>query len=630
MLRSTVGSVSQGNLTVASNWLVYFADEALTGAGGTRLNGDLDQVDSIPVAVKLNRSLEFLLPVAAREAAIVEGQVYLCVDESEDEVDWNGTNGFLDPVLLHWSEDTMQLVYVDTLRIEPGLPSLRAVGGSLFYAGATPALLPDETPLRRIDPGSPTTPIAVFAVPGTGTVECVLVGDAEGLLFLGLDEGPTGLDLNGDGDSGDAVVLGLCDGTVVGAPVLNTGLALSDTSAPVAAASLDPGDWLVGCLVNEEAQGNASLNDDDPAAFGGPLLPLSCSANDDDDDDDVLFYLDFADFAQGLAAPVSTGLAGRDRVLAGNGFVATLCDEADTTNPCDLNGDGDTSDRVLRWVSALLPVVPPIDPAELHALATGVPGGSLGCSVLEDRIVAVVDEAEDGRDLDGKPAAHDLVGWLDPAAGAGAQWTFAHQDPQRPGIGTAIFEDVDGDGLGDPGSGASEPYAGASWLAERAQSGRLALAFQEEVPGTNPLVPSLNNNLDCGVVAKDADLVDSLPVWADFEVGPELDFDGVGFALDPIEEGIVIRGSQVFFRVSESEDSVDHNGDGDLGDPVLFRNPILACAPVVLGTASALGGPCVVTDGITGGAFVSSEPFSGEDWNEDGDTNDLVVRYFLY
>jgi hypothetical protein len=403
---------------------------------------------------------------------------------------------------------------------------------------------------------------------------------------------------------------------------------MADASAPVAADLLDIGEWVVACLVSESAQGGVSRNDDLPAAFAGPLYPVGCSANDDDADDDVLAFL-FADFGQGLLSlPMNTGLAGRERVLAGDGFVAVLSDEADTTNPCDLNGDGDTSDRIVRWVETAAPV-PPVDPNELHALATAVPGGSFGCSILDERIVAVVDEAADGRDLDGKAPDHALIAWLDPGLGSTATWTFAHQAPNRPSTGTSVFEDVDGDGLGDPGAGASEPYAGASWFAERTDGGRLLLAFEEEVPGTNPLVPSLNNNLDCGFVAKDADLVDSLPIWADFE-GQVLDFDGTGFALDPTNEELAVGGAQIFFRVSEAEDSHDHNGDGDLSDTVILRNPVFSCAPRLVGEASALPGPCIVSEGTTGGAFVSSEASAGEDLNEDGDTNDLVVRYFLF
>ncbi len=630
ILQSTLGSVSSANLVVEGNWLVYFDDEALVGVGGAQLNGDADAVDQVPVAVRMGGGIEFVLPVASATAAIVGGEVYLQVIEAEDEVDWNGMNGTLDTVLLRWSEAAGVLTYVDTLRSGSLAPPFVATEDRLYYATAIPAGLPDETAIRYLAVALPTQPVIVSAVPLTGPADAAILGEDQGLLFVALDETTTASDFNGDGDALDASVLGLLDSTSSTALVQNARLALADTSAPWAARTIATADWIVAFLVNEAAQGSTSLNDDSPPAFGGPLLPSTCNPNDDDVDDDVLHYLEFASFVQGLAPAVNTGLAGRDRVLAATGFVATLTDEADTTNPCDLNGDGDTSDTVVRWVETVVPVVPPRDPTQLHAIATSVPGGSRGFARLEERIVAVVDEAADGRDHDAKPQAHELVAWLDPADGITALWTFAHQDPNASSIGTAIFEDVDGNGVPDPGQGASEPYAGASWMASDEQSSRLGVAFQEEVPGTNPLVPSLNNNLDCGVVLKDTDRTDSLPVWADFEFGPVLDFDGVGFALDPVDPGIVIAGGQAFFRVDEAADSIDHNRDGVLDDRVLMRNPLVTCGPNVLATLSSLSGPAVVTDGELGAALVASESAAGEDYNKDGDTNDLVVRFFLF
>ncbi len=630
VLRSTLGSVSSADLVVEGGWLVYFDDEALVGVGGTQLNGDADAVDQVPVAVRMGGGVEFVLPVASATAAIVVNEIYLQVIEAEDEVDWNGMNGMLDTVLLHWSEAAGVLTYVDTLQGGSLAPPFVAKEDRLYYATAIPAGLPDETAIRYLAVAMPTLPVIVSAVPLAGPADAAVLGQDQDLVFLALDETTTASDFNGDGDSLDASVLGLLDSTDPAAVVQNTRLALADTSSPWAAGLVSTGDWIAAFLVNEAAQGGVSLNDDNPPGFGGPLLPNTCNANDDDIDDDVLHYLAFADFVQGLAAPVNTGLAGRDRVLAGTEFVATLTDEADTTNPCDLNADGDTSDTVVRWVETVVPVVPPIDPTQLHAVATSIPGGSLGFARLGERIVAVVDEAADGRDHDAKPQDHDLVAWLEPSDGLTALWTFAHQDPNHSSIGTAVFEDVDGNGVPDPGEGASEPYAGASWMAADEQTFRLALAFQEEVPGTNPLVPSLNNNLDCGVFLKDSDRTDSLPVWADFEAGPVLDFDGIGFAVDPLDAGIVIAGGHAFFRVDEAADSIDHNLDGVLDDCVLMRNPIATCAPSVLATLSSLPGPAVVTDGELGAALVASESAAGEDYNKDGDTTDLVVRFFFF
>ncbi len=252
----------------------------------------------------------------------------------------------------------------------------------------------------------------------------------------------------------------------------------------------------------------------------------------------------------------------------------------------------------------------------------------MGLACLEDRFIAVVSEAQDSRDLDGKVQNHDLVGWLDPAASPTATWAFAHQDV-APSFGTGIFQDTDGDGIPNPENGKSEPYAGTGWLAAEEVDGRLGVTFQEQVPGTDPLVASINNNVACDIVIKDTDLIDVMPVWLDFE-GQVLDFDGIGFSVDPANAGIVVAFSIAYFRVDEAADNRDYNGDWALDDVVLMRNVTIACGPVFMATSSNVQGPVIVTDGLFGAAFLSSEAMAGMDLNGDGDMTDLVVQHFLF
>src|SRR5262249_49236704 len=254
---------------------------------------------------------------------------------------------------------------------------------------------------------------------------------------------------------------------------------------------------------------NTNLND--PLLFTQPLLPESCTTPDADATDEILFYLNFASFLAGTTTPIDTGLAGEDRVLAFKGFVATISPEGSSN--CDLNEDGDSLDEVARWVATTTPVAPESDANLMHALATGIGGGSKGLAVLDDRLIGVVDEAADNKNLDNKPQNHDLVGWIDPALST-PSWHFAHQSSSTRSIGTGGFDTL----------GNSEPFAGTSWMAPEAINGRLPMTFLEEVPGTNPNVGSLNTNLDCNLVQKDNDVTDALPVWADFESGPILDF----------------------------------------------------------------------------------------------------------
>jgi hypothetical protein len=267
-----------------------------------------------------------------------------------------------------------------------------------------------------------------------------------------------------------------------------------------------------------------------------------------------------------------------------------------------------------------------VDPAPvrdetlLHAVEETLPGGARGLAQLDGRLVIAVDEAEEGNeDFDGVPAQDFvLVAWLDPTL-ASPEWEFEHQHPTLVSFGTGVF-DSDGD---------SEPFAGTSWMAKDPVGDRLALTFLEQVPGTNLKVDSLNSNVECNLVPKDTDLVDALPVWVDFEEGPTLDFDGVGFAVDPAEAGIAIAGGYAFFRVSEAADNRDYTGDGDELDVVVMRNPLTTCGPFAMDPSTTIDQPVIESDGTFGGAYLTEEG-PGRDLNEDGDVTDLIVRYFLF
>jgi hypothetical protein len=520
--------------------------------------------------------------------------------------------------------------FVDVLDLHFPAELPLVVGTRLFYA-AVPAgpLGVDETNLRSLDSSAPTTPVTVLNQIGGGALHAHLYGADEGLVFAFADESDDGNDLNGDADTTDEHVLALLDGTRASERLKNVGLALQSDSEPFAAHSIAANDWIAAFLVDEASQGvslnNQNLLDGANPVFTQPLLPNNCVAVVDlDTTDQVLHYLRFAGFLAGTLEPVNTGLVGHDRVIADTGFVATLSDE--TAANCNLNaatGDADSNDDVLRWVTTTLPNAPEVDGTLLHALADTTGGGSMGVAVLDARLVAVVSESDDDSDFDTQAgeisADHDLVAWLDPAL-ANPVWHFSHQSSTR-SIGTGIFDSDDD----------SEPFAGTSWMAPKAVGGRLALVFLEEVPGgTNANIGSLNTNLNCNLVVKDSDKSDGLPVWCDFESGPTLDFDGMGYAVDKANAGIEIAAGFAFFRVSENNDNTDYNGDGQKNDVVVFRNPLTSCDPVPMATASALTGQVIVTDRIAGAGFLSDESQAGLDFNGDGDTTDLVVRYFQF
>jgi len=610
-LRDTAFAISPGGtVVVGESRILILADEMATGQGD--LNGDGDTDDDVAVVVRMGRD-PVVLGVAARYGAVLRGQVYLVVDEAEDGQDWNGVNGTGDRVLLNWSQDAGVVALVDTLHPETADDAVFTVGRRLYYASDATSAMGDETALRYVDRGDALLPVAVLNAPGEGFLRPLPLAEDDGLLFARVDENDQGDDLNGDGDATDTHVLCLLDVTDEDEALVVAGVAVADDDAPFDV-RFDGDDWLVALLVDEMAQGGVSLND--AALFSEPILPAACAA-DTDADDQVLHYLRYADLRDGVEGAINAGIAGRDRVVVVEDAVATLAGE--DASACDYNDDGDTNDAVVRWVVAELPVRPPNDPEQLHAVQTALPGGALGFTRLEDRLVCVVGEAEDGRDQDGKPDDNDLVAWVDPLEEGDLRWTFSHQS-DREEHGTSIFAS----------DGASEPFAGASWMAQE-ESGRVGIAFQESVPGTNPLVGSLNNNVLCDLVAKDTDVTDELPVWADFESGPTLDLDGTGFALEAGNAGIVVRFGFVFFRVDEAADGRDYNGDGDMGDAVLMRNPIFSCEPRYMAVVSRELGPVVVVDDfLEGGAFISSEADAGIDWTGDGDMDDLVVRYFEF
>ena len=598
------------------DWFVYFAEEALDGPSGTDLNGDGDVADTVAFAVRTGSTREEPTGVAARDAVVVRSDVWLVVDEAEDGVDWDLSGTADDLVLLHFEASDGSVAFLETLD-EDSL--VVEADDRVYYASASPPGGGDETNLRYVERGDPRVPVVIENEETAGPLTLTIFAERDELLLLALDETENGLDLNGDGDMADETVLGLLEAEDRGAVVTNIGLAVEDEDVPFDAGRFGD-EWLLGILVSEADEGR-NLND--PAAFPFPLAPDSCVAADADQADQVLHFLRFPDFREEENSG-NTGIAGRDRVIVVRDHVATLSDEADAGG-CDLNEDGDTSDAIVRWARAegmggLVRDEPERDPSRLVAVDTTVPGDAFGLAGLGSRLVALIDEGADGRDYDGRAGDAVLVAWIDPDDTADPEdrvWQVAHQSSNR-SHGTAIFAS----------DGASEPYASASWMASRVREGRLGIAFEESVPGANPLVGSLNNNSgDCTVIVKDTDVTDALPVWLDFEDGPTLDFDGLGFATVPDNAGLVVAQGFAHFRVSELDDNRDWNGDGVLDDVVLVRNPVLSCDPQILGVTTNAPGPAILTLLFSNSAAFLS---TGVDFDGDGMATELVVRHFAF
>ncbi|MFT5289054.1 MAG: hypothetical protein ACI82F_001113, partial [Planctomycetota bacterium] len=605
-VRTAPGSLDPSLVPLLTNvWMVYARSEALE-SGGTDLNGDGDMDDQVAGVVRLGKNTFFDLAVASTSFAGLRDEIYLVVDEDLDSTDWDMDGMMDDIVLVHWSSVAGVTTYVDTLDSSDDL--ILSVGNRAYYTADADASTGDESNLRYVTRGDPLTPVEVMNTGGAGPIKVELLGEDQGMLFMTTDETEDLVDRNGDMDTLDQSTLALLDVLNSDMRIVEVGVALEDDDAPFAAHFENNNDWVVGFLVDETGQGSQNFN---PAILNGEVVvPDSCVGTPDTDTtDQVLFWLRFKDFAIGMDGVHNSGVAGADRVLAVDDYVATLSPESDSS--CNYNEDADSTDTVVRWIEALDGSTPPRDPSQLHAVATGLPGGSSGVACLEDRFVSVVSELADSDDLDGGKAANNiLVAWLDPSAGASTTWTFRHESG-NPNFGTGL---------------AGEPYAGATWMAAEEDEGRLPVAFKESVPARN-----LNNfSLNCDVLTKDSDTLDSLPVWMDFESGPTLDFDGVGFALEPSSAGIIVSRGWVFYRVSESADNIDYNGDSDKNDTIVLRNPTLSCLPRVLATGHAQDTVAVFTDDEQGAAFLTSEFAANEDLNDDGDMNDSVLRHFTF
>lgn len=606
-VRTTAQSWAQGTPIVASGRNVAFlAAEDVTGPAGTDFNGDGDLNDEIAVAVDTATNQERVLNVAARELAWIGNELYLVTDENEDDTDWNVDGDKADLVLLHWSAAANAVQLVDSLDATGSVHAI-ARGTNLFYASATVPVGAMATNVRVV---SSSTPMASTQVPSTdvtGPLTASLVAIDEGLVFLALDETAEPRDLNGDADTTDTVVLGLLDATFVAGTIQSTGLALASATTPVRAKANGSHDWQVGFLVSEAAQGALNLND--PAMFGASWQPTQCSGHSDSDtNDQVLHYLQFAAWlANPVASPVrNTGLVGTQRVCIASSFIATLSLESDE-GTCDLNSDGDTTDRIVRWtqiVASPAPILPLNEEPNLHAVAD-VPGGTRGLAELDGRFVALISEADDEIDQDGGGLTHDLLAWILPSTTPHA-WDFTH------------------------GSG-NNTFVGATFMSELPDRTRLAVALPENIEGAN-----INAHVPA-VAGEDTDTNDSVPTFADFSNANTLSFPGVAVAVDADNAGIVVSKNYAFYRVSEADDARDWNGDGDETDIVLFRTSLQqgTSTPTAILNNLVLGGqatPAVIVDTVgtpLGAALVVDETLVGSDVNQDG-TQHFVVEYFRF
>ncbi|RMF25410.1 MAG: hypothetical protein D6760_01035 [Deltaproteobacteria bacterium] len=436
---------------------------------------------------------------------------------------------------------------------------------------------------------------------------------------------------------------------------------------PVPLDGIVTSDSVLALVVSEDIEGN-DLNGDGDAT------------------DSVVTLKDRATgVTQPLGAPAGCGIAGTPagravaRVILGSfSYPAVaveqnrlaLLESESGENACDLSGDGDASDAVLRVftlgggeATALLPA------AEVADTAPVVGGNAV--QVSSGRAVY--------RRADGTLAVFDIAGGqvatLCPAtAAAVAGATVAFLRPESsvatPGCpagslngdgdlaDTIVYRSVDGAPAESLGRAATSVAASPAWIAALvSESGEGADLngdgdTLDDVASVHGASAPAGSWTDTGVAAdrlevSGDDVVLATPESAQAGVDLTGDGDGSDRVLEVFDaaaqsltntgaavEEFAAGGHLVALRTSESAQGADLNGDGDTGDFVL---QVFDLATSTLLNSGQTAVPCdmeacdprapyrVLDDTVR---FLTLESAQGEDLNGDGDTDDLILQIF--
>jgi hypothetical protein len=594
---TTWGADQSTSFAFLGDSFAYLASEQHSNAFDA--NSDGDQLDSFPVVVDTVTGDEIQLGVAAQGMVWVEDHLYVDVLEMEGLDDWDG-GGLGQRVLLHWTAGMTAPEYVATLDLSADLAVVST--GDLAVALTSSLTTITDTSLVVFEAANPITPVVVpnHDVEAGSTLE--LLGEEDGLVFVGIDETSTAVDHNGDADALDERVLALLDASyevTLGAytdSLYTIGLALPAGDTPLLAEVDGVHNWVVAFLVDEADQDNGSITSlNTIGQVGSSFSPCHPVDVDADIDDEVLHFMGFLEVVHGGVAVTNSGLVGGERLIYADGYVGTVSREGDEA-ACDLNGDGDLNDRVFRWVLAdRNNLTHENDDSRLHALGNiGGPAGEI--AEMGDRFVIIVNESADGRDQDGHGVEdRDLVAWLEPAAETA--WNFHHDNDSDYG------------------------WVIATWMGELVGTTRIGIGFSEQ---SNETPYDLNN---------DGDEVDSVPTFAYYDSGTGyMEFPGFAIGGDPDEMGITILGNRAYYRVSEVENGGDLNGNGSGSDYMLWASHLSTGQTVNVSYLNGLAGTSIWSDPVNAScaAFLVDEGGVVGDLNSDGDTSGFAVRYVRF
>jgi hypothetical protein len=201
----------------------------------------------------------------------------------------------------------------------------------------------------------------------------------------------------------------------------------------------------------------------------------------------------------------------------------------------------------------------------------------------------------------------------------------------------------------------NQTFVGASWMAEQRDRAALDVGYEESVrsPGADGILGTAACPVDphaCDDIGGvsintipasnpgDNDTLDSVPTFAQFAGSPvALTFPGVAIAVKSDNAGVQIERGILFYRVSESEDNRDWNGDTDKVDFVLRQTSTSTSISSSIATSSSIAGqPSIYVDinatpGV--GALLTDESkvglAPGTDVNGDGAIT-FIVQYFRF
>jgi len=312
-----------------------------------------------------------------------------------------------------------------------------------------------------------------------------------------------------------------------------------------------------------------------------------------------------------IASNTSTNLelAIRGPVTANGVKFAFLVSEGDQ-NGTDLNGDGDTSDSVWHIFDPAL-ATGQDNPLNLAFATTtlGTPGAG-----IEGGFLLVVSEAAQGTDLAGDGDTNDEVvlafGTLDDFNGDGDTTDLV--------LGAVVFHQAGAPPIYIPvGPGSPRAVVPGAW----ALTDSFAVYLIDEAGAGNT---DLNGDGDTqdGILAV-FDLRSAsgehMPIDTSIGLAP--------FAADPTI-GFGVSAERVLFGIDENQQGIDINKDQDTADAILAWIDTANAPGVAHSTGLTLGSTPLLIDGTIGLVTVSeaaSQLVVGIDYNLDGDISDQVA-----